>query len=708
MNPDTLKTNINTPSTLETPAQEIASVKDAIVASANLPDMTKEGLNRVIDQITTRLSTIQDSREALIAEMRAISSNSGLYHNVGNNPEKIKAHSKIIEATKTAIEKKLNTPAIATETNINQFTDVSQSPLFPLIQEVILTGPSENYQIGLDSNGKLIGFDKETSSPMSIVFKENQMILTPNGDGIEDTSALKRFTVYDVFTKLSKRSKIDISKLNGLKSEEPAPQPTPKLISPEAPKVSTTPVIAPTPQPLPMPITPVLPPIPKPQANPTQTVLPPRPPNTIPKTKDVTTPASIDTSSTAIPPQKPIEPSTQKPQPTEAMKSKEKKTFPSKLEQEIKTEYKWKKLFDVKVFENGDILLVGENKYRVKESRVISCLDQDLRDDYKLISQKLLNQRTNTNADETDRLSYNQDRLFSIPEVSELPKNEEVPKLELFDDYLEYSRVYLANPNSILNQPGLKYELNAIGNELYYQFYSPEPSVSISEQEKTTKSETYQSVIEESVNDNGIDPNVRRTKGGWNFSTFGNFKDVKTEDLGRIYFNVEPLQAPLLYNMVVKRLIEQNITSQFKISSKYEDRPDGGVLYFSHTDQVKVQAIIKEIVDSKSFTLRDELGKGQHQISTGIGFAQEPNIPVIKGVAFKYNEEVNVSFGEKLTWVMGVVLKKIKDDNLDLTKDKNKILQMYTAMMEQHGIDPKNPAFYSKDSKFESFRTFKI
>jgi hypothetical protein len=702
MKPENQNKNINLPPTLDTPAQEVVALKDGIIAAANLPDMTKDGLNRLTNKIIDRLTSIADSRELLIAEMRAIQSKSGLYHNVGTNLEKINAHTQLIDATKTAIQNKLNTPEIATEININQFVDSKQIPQYSAIKEVVMTGLKDAYQIGFDSNGKLVGFDQETQSPMSIVFKGTQMILTPNGEGIEDTSALKRFIVSDVFNKLAKQQKLDLSSLKNIEQSTQMTTQTAKPPTISNIKNSNPTLTAPlevtevTPAPSTKPITPTTP---ASQPLPQVTPITPRPtlsqyPAPIPK-QVTSAPDSIPKPTTT--------PLTKKPN-TES-KQGSYKSDPNRLKKDKLKALNWSKFTDFKVFPDNKVMLIGIDKSGNKSVQIISSSNKLLIQDYRTLSDRQRAANTNSKP-ELDQLPDDNTviDLITVPEINET-KSEQMPTSTMFDEYLEFTKVNLSNPNSLLNNSDLTFGFTQLADEIYYNFYSPSPE---SKENQATDKATYTQNLAEAQRLAKFDPNLTSNNGSWQYANIGNFNKLKKEDTGRIYFNIEPQEAPLLYNKLVEKLKAENLVSQIKIPSSYQDRPDCAVLYFDQAQQMLIQNIISEIVGSNKFTFRDELGKGQHPISKGIGFAQEPSIPIINGAKFSYNSEGQISFGEKISWIMGVVLSNIKSQNLDQVKDKDKINLMYTTLMEKHGIDPNNPAFYNENSKFESFKTFKV
>lgn len=95
---------------------------------------------------------------------------------------------------------------------------------------------------------------------------------------------------------------------------------------------------------------------------------------------------------------------------------------------------------------------------------------------------------------------------------------------------------------------------------------------------------------------------------------------------------------------------------------------------FTKEDQAKVLEVIKEISSSNQFIFRDELGKGQKRLLTGIGFAQDATAGPSENFRYYENDNSNVtSFGGKLSFVFGAVFKAVNARNLDWVKDKETI-----------------------------------
>ena len=193
----------------------------------------------------------------------------------------------------------------------------------------------------------------------------------------------------------------------------------------------------------------------------------------------------------------------------------------------------------------------------------------------------------------------------------------------------------------------------------------------------------------------------------WSGVNKNDINEYPEKFIGRIYFNVEPAFGPKLLNEITRQLYNEAGTFQTKIPTNYEDRKDNCVLYFTMADQDKILKLIQNLANSNQFIFRDELGKGQTKLLTGIGFAQDATEGPTEDFRYYSNEDSNVtSFGGKLSYILGNLFNKVESQQLGWQKDKAKIQEMYEVLCTKHDVDPTDPAFHLKDNNFETIRNF--
>ena len=252
-----------------------------------------------------------------------------------------------------------------------------------------------------------------------------------------------------------------------------------------------------------------------------------------------------------------------------------------------------------------------------------------------------------------------------------------------------------------------------IADNIYDIFYSASPENSNSKKEQNLKSKYVVNLykIEELLKLKSV--SLKHNK-GWAFHD-EDILSKENQNLGRLYFNIEPIQAPFLLNAIIQKILseKQNNPATFKnwnikIPDPFEDRNDGCVLYFVDSDQEAVMEIIKMVKSDPSLKLRDAICEGQEKISAGIGFAQDPS-PVLdnSGNRIQYdNIDADPSFGEKYSYILAELYLEADLHKLEWSEKGNylQLKAIYEKTCQKHNVDPNHPAYELNNHNFNIFK----
>jgi HopA1 effector protein family len=289
-------------------------------------------------------------------------------------------------------------------------------------------------------------------------------------------------------------------------------------------------------------------------------------------------------------------------------------------------------------------------------------------------------------------------------EGKSLENNSEGSKL--FQSFLSYYDTNYGKRENSVNPNDTDY-IKSLVDKFYKDFYLNEDKLPIPEYKSSAENTAeaqldYNNRIKEIIRD--LEP-VRQN--GWIYNINGNLDD-RDEKVGRIYFNINPTEAPEFFRKIAELIKEKGIKSQFKISDQLDNRLDGGVLYFN-ADQSKE---VKELIDTitKIYYMREGLAQGQKKLFRGVGFAQEPVQQRLNTQGqfedYTYDKD-GISFGSKLSFVVAQAFEICNYMDLDPQneEDTSKIQKIFENQLYRHKIDIDNPALILGTNNFDEFKS---
>lgn len=200
----------------------------------------------------------------------------------------------------------------------------------------------------------------------------------------------------------------------------------------------------------------------------------------------------------------------------------------------------------------------------------------------------------------------------------------------------------------------------------------------------------------------------------WNVNGGVQSKGATSDNLGRLYLDIDITRLPDLYQDLVKSLAQADnpLHAELKIYSPgiYSrlghlselNRFDKLVLYFESAEQEAVYNIVQDLYKSSKASFLEgtprfsaPLVDSNGEVMRGVSFGQEPTYAV--------SEDQTRSFSHVRAGILAEVLEEAERDPTIQT-DEDKLAQIFFAACKRNDVDPNNPAFNLGSDKFQFIR----
>lgn len=192
-------------------------------------------------------------------------------------------------------------------------------------------------------------------------------------------------------------------------------------------------------------------------------------------------------------------------------------------------------------------------------------------------------------------------------------------------------------------------------------------------------------------------------------------KGAESDNLGRLYLDIDITRLPDLYQDLVKSLAQADnpLHAKLKIYSPgiYSrlghlselNRFDKLVLYFESAEQEAVYNIVQDLYKSSKASFLEgtprfsaPLVDSNGEVMKGVSFGQEPTYAV--------SEDQTRSFSHVRAGILAEVLEETQKD-ATIQTDEAKLAQVFFAACKKNDVDPNHPAFNLDSDKFQFIRS---
>ncbi len=314
----------------------------------------------------------------------------------------------------------------------------------------------------------------------------------------------------------------------------------------------------------------------------------------------------------------------------------------------------------------------------------------------------------NKETEEIDIIGYNEKEDPTRDTLKDFIKYMEENKEDILDK-INYNLPSYEKKYSELNLEAVKFKL--LTDIIYNDFYSQgESNFTENNPKDQEKFEQYEKNLKFIINlMTQQDEYQKKFKivdsSGWYYALVNSDERLGSDnagDLGRIYLNVAPEVSVGVFNQLIQKGVNQEISFQTKISKSGDsnsfNRVDKIVLYFKPEDSANIKSLVQEIYNKRESVFINQTPRFSQSINNyngkimnGVSFGQEP-------INRTKNE---ISFGEIRSRMLATIAKDVLAGN----NDKDNIKEKFRKICSKFGVDSENPAFNSNNNSFNNFKT---